>query len=481
MKIVNVGAIKRLEIPLKRGVVTVLKGPNGSGKSTALSVVEAVATGKRGGLTPRDGKKYGTIEVPGCVLKLGARITARGEATESYVIVEDGAGLGVLIDPGIKDVHSADRARLKALLSSAGATVDLNAVKSLLGDMYETFAKEVKLPDDVMEMVAAVRKWVQARALKSEKRCNEIDGSLAEIGELPELTEDVPDVDGCRQKAAEADQSLKSAKAKQESQQAALAALESFSADTVSVEDLQIEESGLKRESERLQAELLKVTERLSVVKDRIISGIEAKQKFDRLKAQVDDIVTDEQVSNLGADAERLTAEYEAAVTARDNRKSIEKSIEKKRGLEEERDDRGANADRCRDLASDAFTLLHQALEQFDGWSVDEDFRLCVRHSRGDQTPYGDLSPGERAIRAIEVVLPQFVPGESLPVVALPQEVFESLDAKNRELFFQFVADRGFAAVTAEASRRVDSVGIEVEEMAATAVFVAETSEDLFD
>ncbi|MEO2031793.1 MAG: hypothetical protein ABGZ35_06885, partial [Planctomycetaceae bacterium] len=94
-----------------------------------------------------------------------------------------------------------------------------------------------------------------------------------------------------------------------------------------------------------------------------------------------------------------------------------------------------------------------------------EDSRLCVTHARGDQTPYGDLSPGERAILAIDAVLPKTFDGDEIPVVALPQEIYESLDGANRSIFCDFVAERGFAAVTAEASQSPNVTEIETHQL----------------
>lgn len=67
----NVGAVKKVEIPIPEGGgVVVLRGRNGRGKSTALQAVQAAARGT-GGLPLRDGSAKGRVEGLGVKLSVG--------------------------------------------------------------------------------------------------------------------------------------------------------------------------------------------------------------------------------------------------------------------------------------------------------------------------------------------------------------------------------------------------------------------------
>jgi len=490
MRIKDIGPIVNLDIPIKPGVLTVLTGPNGSGKSHALATVNAVATGKRGTLTPRDGKAYGTVKVPGATIRISTKVSGGKGATESYAVVEDGAGLSKLIDPGLKDVHSADRARLRALLGAVGTEADPETLKDFLGkELYAGFAADVKVPTDILDLVDALRKWLHKQARECENSVERLNGSIAEIGDLPKVgdNDDAVDVDGARQLSADADQALTSAKAKREGQQAALTALEQLGDSlpeldalnevlrgtvtelTESREAVCAAKEAVRAAEENLQSAEAKETECSSahkVADDAVGSALRERERYRKLQSQVEDIVTEESVKELASEKERLVAAYETAVSARDRDKSVQESRERLHELEGNRDSLEVSGERCRELSTDANTLLHGALANFPGWSVDEDSRLCVTHARGDQTPYGDLSPGERAILAIDAVLPDKFEGDEIPVVALPQEIYESLDGQNRSIFCDFVAERGFAAVTAEASQSPSVTEIEAHEMA---------------
>ncbi|MEO2031792.1 MAG: hypothetical protein ABGZ35_06880, partial [Planctomycetaceae bacterium] len=393
MRIKDIGPIVNLDIPIKPGVVTVLTGPNGSGKSHALATVTAVATGKRGNLTPRDGKSYGTVKVPGATIRISTKVSGGKNATESYAVVEDGAGLGKLIDPGLKDVHAADRARLRALLGAVGTEADLEALKDFLGkELHAGFVADVKVPTDVLDLVDALRKWLWKQARECESGVERLEGSIAEIGDLPEAgDEGCVDVDHARQLSADADQALTSAKAKREGQQAALTALEDLGDSLPDLDSLSnafsvsVSKASLAAESVReaeeaaLQAESALRSAReheLHCESDEGSAHHHLKraedevQRYAKLQTQVEDIVTEESINELASEKERLVAAYESDVATRDRSRTEQESRERLAELETNRDSLQVSGDKCRELSTDANTLLHGALANFAGWSV---------------------------------------------------------------------------------------------------------------
>lgn len=465
MKIKNVGPITELTVPIEAGKLTVLTGPNGSGKSTAISTVQAVASGKTNGLTPRDGKRYGTIEVPGATVKLGARMSTAGKATESYAIVEDGAGIGLLIDPGVKDPVAADKRRIRALLAACDVTGNSSDLKAFLGsELYAEFTADAKQSGDIVDQADNLKKWLQKRARDFENEANTTLGSIAEVGELPEAIEEVPDVDGLRQQAADADQLLKSARAKREGQQEALKRLEGFGSDLPDVDLLRGQFKSAVDDVKRLQESLKKAEAMADQLQVSIESAERDHKRYQDLKDQVSDIITDDAVTELAVASEKKTVEYENAVALRERARTIAADRQRLAELNVKLSKSQQYGELCRKLASETHSLLHEAVStNCPGWSIDEELRLCVEHARGEQIAYGELSPGERAIRAVAITLPAEWSGDQVPVVALPQEVYESLDAANRQKFMQYLADRKLACVTAEASRRVDQVKIEAD------------------
>jgi hypothetical protein len=385
-------------------------------------------------------------------------------------VVEDGSGIGVLVDPGVKDPVAADKRRIRALLSACDAVTDSDQIKSYLGsELFEQYRQDSKAGGDIVDQVDSLKKWLQKRAREYENESNTLLGSIAELGDVPDAIDTVPDVDGLRMQAADADQMLKSARAKREGQQEALRRLDEC-LDLPDVEGLQTQHGLIQSKVEQLTNELREAAELSRKLAMQIESAEHAHKQHANLKAQVSEIITDDAVTELAVASEQKTAEYENAVALRDRARTVDADRQRRRELDVKLSQAQQYGELCRKLASESHSLLHAAVsEHCPGWSIDEELRLCVEHSRGDQIPYGELSPGERAIRAVAVTIPHEYEGDAIPVVALPQEVYESLDAANRKMFVAYLAERGLAGVTAEASRRVDQEVIEAELFAVSA------------
>ena len=99
----EVGPIHHVSIDLVPGRVTEITGGNGAGKSTALRAVQTAIEGKTSGLSPRDGRKHGTIEFNGLTCRIGLKMTTRGERASAFAVVDDGQSILQFINPGLKD------------------------------------------------------------------------------------------------------------------------------------------------------------------------------------------------------------------------------------------------------------------------------------------------------------------------------------------------------------------------------------------
>jgi hypothetical protein len=118
-------------------------------------------------------------------------------------------------------------------------------------------------------------------------------------------------------------------------------------------------------------------------------------------------------------------------------------------------------------LAQGTSGLLCKALEAVPGWTVDEDLRLCVEHSRG-RIPFAELSPGEGTARVCLLAcrFAECGAGE-IPIVGLPQHCFEGLDGKNRQLLLEAASEHGLCILTAECDTNPETAeGLRVEVMA---------------
>lgn len=470
IEVTNVGAIEKLTIPIEPGKVTVLTGPNGAGKSTALQVVKTVAGGGKGELTPRDGKKNGQIRFPGCTITVGARLSKKGDATESYAVIEDGSGIAQLIDPGIKDPQAADRRRIQSLLSAAGAVTNWAEIEEYLGcDLTEEFRAECK-STELVEVVSDLKKWLQKRARTAETAVDTCTGAIEQIGDVPQSAE-IPNVDELRSLYTAKSQESRDLHTRFATQQEALKALESIESDV----DLQVSEAQLKSlvvQKQSLQASISQQQQRLAVLTSQIETHVQMMEKEKQqvarqqeLRKQVEGLVSESQLQEATDAAAKASEAFEAAVSQKQIAEQVEANRAKLMRLKSEREQAEAVAERCRSLSDGAITLLSSAVAEFDGWSIDAEMRLCCEHSRG-VIPYGDLSPGERAIRAIQVSM-QGTESETggVPIAAIPQDIWESLDAKNQKLIVQWAVQTGVAVVTAQAAKDESQKDIRVLEL----------------
>jgi len=444
----DVGPIRKLQIPVEPGTVVVLEGGNGKGKSTAL---RAVATGikeKGGGLTPRDFTTSGTISLPGVTVRIGARVSAKGEASHGFVLV-DTSGVGQLINPGVKDPAAADKKRLQALVDIAGIQPAALKLNEFLGDL-----KGFEIPDKpVTEIVSALKRWLDAQSRDAEGKANTAQGALQQIGEIPDPSgEDVRGPEEVQRQLVAADNEASNLRARQAEAREASESISQAATDIPSVEET-------AKASEAASAEVAALRERLASAEATAqaakLAAESAQQQhatLDRLKAKVANGVSEQDVLDADAKLKALKEEHAAAVKHKADSELATQLRQQAAELKAEIEQQEGTAKHLRGLAAKTPELLSVAVDDLEGWTIDKSLRLCCEHARG-AIPFSELSPGEQAIRAIEVVSKRASVDESqLPIGVLPQDVLESLDQENRAKLVEFARESGMCIISGLAS-----------------------------
>ena len=165
----NCGPVVNLEIPVQPGA-TILRGCSDIGKSETLKAISRLAGGKEE-VSCRNGAAKGTVE--GFGVKLGLSKTVRRTGTLEALAIEDGFGLGTLIDgDNLSTPEAADRARIKALLRISGAKADPTKFYAITPGGKETFEKHVSAKaletDDPVDMARKIKSEMEAAARKLE-------------------------------------------------------------------------------------------------------------------------------------------------------------------------------------------------------------------------------------------------------------------------------------------------------------------------
>lgn len=479
VQIEGVRAIKSLEIPIESGSVVVLRGPSGAGKSTALKAVAAGISGKSQGLLPTDGRESGAIRVPGVTVRIGARTTSRGKPEHNWVVVEDTQGIAALVDPDIKDPLAADKRRIETLLEMCNVGGSGDALRGFLGQqlsdlLKSDLAKCEKLP--LVDAVAQMKRALEEMARNAEADVQRLRGNLDAVGVIaePQQVKTAEEIAAMRADVQARTKAVMLLEAKRDAARAAAEELHNLTDDgddcVTSLLQANLDVSDLLKRAAELSEELRSVQDSLRAAQAR---QAEAKKSADaaELRAQkrqaaqqrLSESVTDEQVS--AAIRERDEADQAAQVAAqavRDEAAAAEKR-QQALTLRSKLDQAEATAVLLRTSAKTVPNVLQEAVQQVGDFSVSLEGRLCVTHKRG-VIPFAELSPGERTIRAIDVVARTVsCPAGSVPVIPLPQEAFEAMSGNLRKKIVEFAEQKGICIVTAAVSADEREEGIDVD------------------
>lgn len=483
LKVKNTKAIRDLDVDLEPGTITVLNGPNGAGKSTTLEVLQSAMTRKNvGDLQPTDGERAGLVEFDGVTIKVGRRVSFSGEPEGTVCLVEGGDDILGFINPGIKDPEAADRKRLERLCAIVGAELTDADLRKFIGDdLWDDWrsskAAFTTKSSGIVDTVKAAKRWLEEQARDLEAKIGGLTAEIDTIGPLPYSTTEVPDVVVLQ---AESDAIVGLIRDLQARRKASLEAATALEGLRDVLKDPALLRQQVKtnqdvydsrcHDVEELEKRLQELKQHRSDAKFLLEASIQdlaiaetQQSRLEALQQQARDSVTEQQI--VDAEQKRAEKQHEIAeaIVLKDRMQSADQHRQRLATAKSQREKLEAQAESCRAKAVDAPNLLQKVVENLDGWTISTDVRLCCSTERSKHEAFSELSPGLKAVRALELSCMRPGTGSGRKIVVLPQEVWESLDGKNRQLVHKWTKERGLIVVTGECRQRekCDSCGCE--------------------
>lgn len=483
IKISDVGPIERLEIKLHPGV-NVLRGRNETGKSTALRAVDAITHGRNVDLEARDGSQVGYIQGGGVMLQIGKRTKKSG--TCEFMVVSDPSDISKLVDPGFADPDACTRARVRALLSLTGQTITLEQFAEQLGGVD---LEGIEEGSDPVETAGRIRKHLQLLARQAERQADELQGQhktitsqVVEFGEVEDadeetlsnqLTEriaaksaldsrhreaerDLNQREGLRKLAGECDQRLKAwelANEKHESLRKSAVLSEHRIVSNENIvsklrEQLVAAESVLAAEKK----EHSRIVEQISNQADYRNQLRSSFEDAKTAKAQIEQSpVPFPTIFEIQA-AKSAVEETQNAIHRARQAREIKAKIQQAAEIEKQREAKANQSEELR-LAAERIDDVLSSAVNVAGLSVKRGELVITRGKKTE--PFSRLSHGARWRTAIATAAKSIrrVEGDDcLPVVAIPQEAWESQGKEFRQDIQQAAIECGVAIVTAELS-----------------------------
>ncbi len=476
----NIGRIKQAAFPYPDGGgVVVLYGRNGAGKSTALKAVERLAT-NRGDLPVRDGAKSGFVDGLGVHITVGksTRRTGQLEVTS----LEGRFDVSTFVDPGLKSEDAADAARIRALCSLLGLGADAKLFEPLVPGVKldDVASPSALLADDLVDQAAKMKRDFEAASRKEEDKARNANAKGNAIKQQIEsvsmnVETDATNLqDALRSAIEEHARIVQQRKAGIENEVAIKEAKRN-------IDDAKanLDAAGQLDELQALQTRLTKELEqRKASVETALVLLEEAKQRLRDAEKNVE---------SCGNQLDSVTQRIEAANQMQAVIQKWTATIEKVGGGEcpSEDDERtAADAVKVAQQAIEAGAVAREALRKADeaeqhlrdGMSATmraETFRDAAKATDGvlsdaiahdrlrivagrivldtdrGETPFSDLSPGERWPIAIEIAAKRVGKGG---LIVIPQEAWEGLDDANRSIVVDTTKRCGIVVYTAEAA-----------------------------
>lgn len=477
----DIGVIEKLSIKIPpEGGVVVLKGRNGSGKTTALKAAESLVSGERCP-GPRDGRTKGYVEGFGVSLTVGRQTKRDGE-----LVVQGFDGkfdLSKLVDPGLKDTTAADLARIRALLFLTGTEADASLFESLAGgaeSLHAAVSVEDLRCDDLCEMAGRVKRGFERLAREAEKARDHAaaaaDALKAQSDETdveqfpPEAEMQEAFREACEHRATLQQRQRNAVKSSADrerfSDELAAAKANLDKAGSVTAIRLQIDNLNQRlTDNDRRAAELRAELEQLRDEKRDIerqrngfafeLSTAEASaQLVDRLETSLLSLASeDPPTADEMSTADKAVQDAQGRIERFGATKKLRESWQKSREHREAARGHEARAKQLRDIAGGCEGVLTDAVAR-SGAPLrvvvrDRETRLVLNTKRGADTPFAELSEGERWKLAIDVAT-TCLPNHA--VFFICQEGWEALDPINRRAVATHARSLGVTILAAEAS-----------------------------
>lgn len=474
----NVGPIPFQQIHIRPAGITRLVAPNGSGKSLALEAVQTALRGK-GKVPLRDQTKRGKVDACGATITIGGACRHTGQCEFSHL--EGRLDIGALIDPRLKSPESADAARIKALVHLTGVEADpaLFLAHSAFEDWDNIVDPDSVKTDDLVEMARRIKADYDAAARLAEAEAER------ELGHANGMaTPEAIDLQGpCDEQAlSEAYDSARDDLTSLERQrdqyaQAQTAAIEArqtlsdLDADELAAEFIGVqwesaidecnaidsEISDLEAQLQDLRSRKIAAENRANVLREQMTAAKNretAVAMFRKVIMEFEQLspVSEEALQAAQSRVDQARTRCNIGAVIRQARQTAAQANVHRRLAVEARD----RAARLRDAGRATDDVLSSAIQsdllriESDGKST----RLVTATSRGQSTPYHDLSAGERGAIAIDIAAAHV--GER-GLLVISQEVFEGLDYANRMRIEAKAIERNVRILTAEASQHPDA------------------------
>ncbi|MEN6535448.1 MAG: hypothetical protein ABFD89_17425 [Bryobacteraceae bacterium] len=441
IEIDDIGPITHFDYELRGHGVHVLRGKNGCGKSTIERVVQLITDGATDVRpTKRDGAKRGSAEVCGKVL----RITEKQSRFDGELQIEGLENLSIadLHSPKFETVVTRDRHRIKTLCRIAGAGADITEFHYLLGGrekFEEIIPRDSMKTDDVVKMSQMVKSAIEVKGREIEQlKSNAESDALAQstiakwvdtaqphdesllqqvwlkasqdYGALQEKRRayraGVKAAEEAREKLKELPAGKSVAEARAELEMARDARQEAADADHQAFDAIQsleqlLREAKLARETTKAKFD---AADRAEIsAQEALTAANQAVETRGALDAAIEAAgmlteTTEEEVDNA---AEAVGRAKDAAALGLRIRQAIE-AEQKAKTLLAKVNELRAQAERLRDAAADVQDVLTAAIGKLPNCPLkikidsNGDPRLITETPRSPETPFDDLSDGEK-------------------------------------------------------------------------------------
>lgn len=477
VSIKNVKAIEYCDIPIPEdGGVVIMRGSNGAGKSTAIACVDAILTGDTSGIELRDGEIKGSVEGFGVKIHVGRSKVQRTGKLET-IGLEHSIDLATFISPKRQDEKTADKDRIRELVSISGMKTDPSLFYPLFGG-EQGFEFSIDEDDihgkDMIELSGVVKRTLQKQASEAEKKATELKGKADALKTVDKSVDLSGETDAAKLEA-ERDQAMRnlssiesraeSARKQAERVHKAEAKLNELQATAYTpTEDLKSKQADIENSirgfiERRIEAEreLVKIAEFIKQAEAKAnqnaetIADAERRDKerqtlLELIKSDFELSPTAEQIEQAKkrlADAKKAVTDgalIRDAIQKREQAKEVEKRID---GLT-------LDAKELRERATMVDSIVSKAIKA-PGLLI-EDGRLVVVTPKRGKVYYHDLSDGERTRIALELGVLRV--GER-GLLALQQHFWEGLDGTAQAQVYREAKRLGVVVITAKSSEEI--------------------------